>query len=507
MFALSSILFAATVMATPPATPPQAGVRINLNSGGDYRPGDRVSVEVETDDDGYLVVFRVDGDGYVRVIFPLDPDLDPFVRGDRRYELRGRGERQSFLADDRGGTGLVLAVLSRSPLDFRDYAYDSHWDYERLRLDDPAGDAEAQLLEIARRMSRDARFDYDVTGYRVWGPGYESDRTVVMAGGGYDPYFDPSYSCLACGWGAPRTGVSITIGGHYGGWSDPWYDPWYDPWRYRYDRYHNWNGWWGWDPYWGTPWRPITVINTPPRPVAPNPIYGVRSRPRQPGEASGLNGVPRLTDPVGGSTRPPTGTVPRDDGRSRARGSSTTPTAVPSSANRPTERSTPARRAPTSEAPRRDREPARGSTSSPPPPPPPPSTERSRSRRPEAQQLTPVVRPAVEPRRVEERPVYRPPVESPRVERRPEPSASSRPTSSPPPRSVERRPHRESSERSSPPTRTVERSSPPPAPRSVERSSPRSSPPTRTVERSSPPSSPPAGKSSGSSRSRSRGNN
>ena len=503
MFALSAV-FLATAVATGPTVPPGAGVRLSLNAGGDYRPGDRVSVEVEPDEDGYLVVFRVDGDGYVRVIFPLDPDLDPFVRGNRRYELRGRGERQSFLADDRGGTGLVLAVLSRSPLDFSDYAFDSHWDYERLRLDDPAGDAEAQLLEIARRMNRDSRFSYDVTGYRVWGPGYESDRTVVVSGGGYDPYYDPSYSCLACGWGYPRSGVSITIGGHYGGW----YDPWYDPWRYGYNRYHNWNGWWGWDPYWGTPWRPNTVINTRPRPVVPDTPYGLRARPRLPGAASAPNGVPRLIDPVNGGPGSVGGAPSRNDGRSRARGTSpTTSAAPPSSTGRSTERSEPQRRTPAS-APRGSSQPTRGTTSSPPSSP-PTSTERSRSRRPESSQLAPVVRPAVETRRVEDRPVYRPPVQAPQVERRPAPSASSRPTSSPPPRSVERREPKEPGQRVTPPSRTVERSAPPPrsAPRSVERSAPRSSPPARTVERSSPPSSPPAKSGSGSSRSRSRGNN
>ena len=486
MLALTATLLAAT-LATAPG--PQApGVRLNLSGGGDYRPGDRVTVEVETGEDGYLVVFRVDGDGYVRVIFPLDPDLDPFVRGDRRYELRGRSDRQSFMADDRGGTGMVFAVLSRGPLDFGEYATDTHWDYERLRLDDPAGDTEAQLLGIARRMSGNDRFEYDVTGYRVWGPGYESERPVVVAGGNYDPYFDPTYACLACGWGHPRGGVNISIGNpYYGGWYDPWYDPWYDRWD-RYDRRNHWNGWWGWDPYWGTPWRPITVINTPPRPVVPSPIYGTRSRPRLPGALDAPNGAPRLTDPFPAPR--PVATNPQTEGRSRARGGASAP--APS---RTPERNVPSRREPTAETPTRGAQPSRGTSSPPTSPPPtstPPASERSRSRRPQTeQQLTPVV----EPRRVEERPVYRPPVESPRVERRPEPSPSSRPTSSPPPRGAQA------------PERSVERSAPPPR---VERSPERSSPPPsapRSVERSSPPSSPPSGGGSSSSRSRSRGNN
>ncbi len=517
-------LIAALTLSLPtPALAPdpqRAAVRITLN-GADYQPGDRVKVEVEPDDDGYLIVFRVDGDGYVRVLFPLDPDLDPFVRGDRRYELRGRSDREAFLADDRGGTGVVFAALSREPLTFANYATGMHWDYESLRLDDPAGDVEAQLVGIVRRMTNSSRFDYDVVGYRVWGPGFESEQPVIITGGYGDPYYDPYWDCLACGHGYPRTGISITIGSGRG-WYDPWYDPWYRPWGYRpypYDYgYGGWNGWWGNGPHWGTPWYPKTVINTRPRPVVPESPLGFRSRPRQP-EAGGVprlgdgnpGGRPSVTrpapttgrsrdrDPEPSRTRPSTNERPSAPAPTSGRPTNPTP-ASPAPSNRPPVRARP--RTPTADA---------GAI--------PTTVQRPERREVEQPVVIGTSRPrgnsAAEPtvagaerrramREGEDRPVYRPPTTSPPVSRA-APATEPRRTTSPPVRNgatrerpatqtreqpanpTRERPATPSRERTAPPSR-VERPSSPPA--RVERPSPQ-------PERSNPAPSQSSGRSRG----------
>ncbi len=385
---------AALTVAGGPAAPARASgdpIRINLNGGGDYQPGDAVKAQVQVAEDGYLIVFRVDGDGFIRVLFPLDPDLDAFVRGGRRYELRGRGDHQSFLADDRGGTGLILAAIAREPYNLGAFVAGDHWEYDRLRLEDPLGDAEAQLLGILRQMTDNGRFDYDVVGYRVWGPGYESTAPTIVAGGG---------------WVDPSWGIGLHLGS---GWYDPWYDPWYYGSYYR----NGWSGFWGWDPFWGTPWRPITVVNTYPRNVRPNPVYGTRSRPRQPVLGGGASTAPRLTEP---GYRPPPRPVDNGSSRTRARddGRSSGGTVSPSPSTSRGGTASPSR--PTTSAP-----------------------ERSRARRPNNETVTRPIAPAVERRQAEERPVYRPPS----TPTRSVPQAPSRieprsiPASSPPPR-VER---------------------------------------------------------------------
>ena len=55
--------------------------------------GDRVQVDVRTESDGYLLVLHAESDGRVRVLFPLDPIQDNFVRGGDEFEVRGRGDR------------------------------------------------------------------------------------------------------------------------------------------------------------------------------------------------------------------------------------------------------------------------------------------------------------------------------------------------------------------------------------------------------------------------------
>ncbi len=380
MFALLLALLApatpATLDAAPPARAipegvPFASIRISLN-GGDYRPGDEVRVKVEPGSDGYLVVFRVDGDGRVRVLFPLDPDADAYVRGGRRYEIRGRGERSTFLADDIDGTGLIYAALSRSPMMFNDYVANDQWDYGMLRLrsdDDP----EAELSSMVRRMTTNDRFDYDIVGYRVHG-------TRTYAGGGYGGY-DPYYDCLACGYPIGSS-VSIRVGSGYG-----YYDP-YDPWLYgdagygyyRYGSPYSYgypygyrSGYRGYDPY-----RPIVVYPTRPRPVATLAPYGYRSRSPQ-----GLVGVPASFAPdLGGSVRPSPRTTPQEsyDGRSRVR-NTTSEASRPTSTNGRTGRAeAPPREVPVTREPQREpqRQPEPQPSARPSSPAPPSGSGRSR---------------------------------------------------------------------------------------------------------------------------------
>lgn len=474
----------------------QASVRITLN-GGDYNAGDEVRVQVEPGDDGYLVVFRVDGDNRVRVLFPLDPDLDSYVRGGRRYELRGRGERTTFLADDRGGNGMIYAALARQPLEFSDYAVDQQWDHEMLRLRNASDDPEAELGAMVRRMAANGRFDYDVVGYRVYDQAYASSGGSYGVGGAYDPFYDPYWNCLACGY---RTGLTVQLGNRYGsrGWYDPW-DPWYygDA-GYGYRNGYGYGNYGGWGSGWGggyDPYRPIVVYPTRPRPVVPSTPYGYRSRPRQFPDASPGSFAPELGGNIRPASRPVSNAGPSTyDGRSRARNTDTRPART--TPERRTERSPSQRESPPQRAePQRETRPAERPSS-------PPSSGgyEGRSRRPsnELGDNRPVSMPAVDRQASTarplvpegERPVFREPQ---RVER----SRAVEPTrgrdAQPEARPVYREPPRP--ERPAP--RETQRQAPP---ERVERPVTREAPPQR-VERSAP------SKSSGSDGGRTRRSN
>src|SRR5205814_5528650 len=120
-------------------------VKVWLNHDNYYR-GDKARVNVRLADDGYIVVLRADADGRVRVLFPLDPGDDAFVRGGETIEVRGRGDREAFYIDEREGSGLVVAARSATPFKFDPFVRGDHWDYRVLDVRQSGDDKEAALV-------------------------------------------------------------------------------------------------------------------------------------------------------------------------------------------------------------------------------------------------------------------------------------------------------------------------------------------------------------------------
>ena len=210
-------------------------VRVQLNH-EQFNRGDRARAYVETVQDGHLVVLHADPDGRVRVLFPLDPSDDDFVRGGRRFELRGRSDRDAFLVDDGDGAGTVVAVFSPDPLTYDAFVRNDHWDYRAFgggtseMRDDPL----AGLLDIARRMAGETRFEYDVVTYVV------GDEIASNYGSSY-------YGSYGSGYGfghSYRFGVGLSFGypSYYGFGYDPFcYDPfwgWSCGYRFGYSSYY-----------------------------------------------------------------------------------------------------------------------------------------------------------------------------------------------------------------------------------------------------------------------------
>ena len=193
------------------ATPPPITVQLNHEQ---FSRGDRARVYVETAEDGYLIVLHADPDGRVRVLFPLDPTDDDFVRGGKRQELRGRSDRDAFFVDaqDGDGSGTVLAAVSRDPFTFDAFVRGDHWDYRALGGPTLKDDPLAGLLDIVQRMAGATRFDYDAVTYVVSNQiasryGYGSRFHLGVSFGypyryGYDPFYDPFCYDPFWGWGS-----------------------------------------------------------------------------------------------------------------------------------------------------------------------------------------------------------------------------------------------------------------------------------------------------------------
>src|SRR6266446_218532 len=214
------MLLALLLLAQNPVT-----VRLNHDQ---FDPGDRARVYVQTAQDGYLVVLHADPEGRIRVLFPLDPTDDDFVRGGKKFELRGRGDRDAFQVEPNDGSGTVLAAVSPDVFKFDDFVRNDHWDFRALGS--PSGavrdDPLARMLDIVQKISGDSagRYDYDDATYVV-----NSREIAARYGYGsafyYNPFFNPycadpfwgwSASCYTFGYGFGYRGYGYGFGFGFG---------------------------------------------------------------------------------------------------------------------------------------------------------------------------------------------------------------------------------------------------------------------------------------------------
>jgi hypothetical protein len=205
---LTALLLLASAYPAPSAMPVLSNdppVRVWFNSDGDYDYGDRAKVYAKPAQDAYLIVLRSDGAGHVRVLFPLNPQDDQRVIGGKKYELKGRGGREAFVADDTSGHGTVLAAISESPFRVDQFAQNGLWDTRALSTARVRDDPESGLLELVQRMrTPNQRFDYDVATYVV-SQHYARDRDFYVY-----PYAGYGWWGYNPGWGyGPRPGIGL----------------------------------------------------------------------------------------------------------------------------------------------------------------------------------------------------------------------------------------------------------------------------------------------------------
>jgi Domain of unknown function (DUF4384) len=218
----ASVQPAAAALDDPP-------IQLWINNDRRFLPGDRGKVQVRTEDDGYLLVVHVDPEGYLRVLFPLDPDKDNFVRGGKKYEVKGRGGREAIEADARG-RGTVYAAISREPFRFDGFVTGDHWDYRALAPSRLSNNPEPELNELVRRMAQ-GDFDYDLLNYDV------VDRTAYVTEyvpRYYGSLYDDPWCYRFCG--RPYYGSPFSISIFFG---RPYRRYYYDPYFYAYDPFYN----------------------------------------------------------------------------------------------------------------------------------------------------------------------------------------------------------------------------------------------------------------------------
>jgi Domain of unknown function (DUF4384) len=426
---------------------PQINVWVNRDD--PYQRGDDAQVYFKSDEDAYVTVVRIDTDGRLRVLFPIDPWEDNFARGGKTFEVLGRDQDEAFRVDDYPGVGYVFAIASTDPFNFDDITRGDHWDYRAVSDGRVRGDPYVAVSDLADRIAREGDYDYDVASYDVE-QHYDYPRFVCYDCHAYTSwhYWDP--------YGSTCSRFRIVI-----------YDDWY---YYPYRRYGG-----------GVvvrPYRPgpryvfkdsdprnnyITRVAERPRGDV-GPRRGVGDRTSADVGGRGTIPVPvsprRRTGDNGGTAQP--GRSPTTEPRRRSGNDGARPDTRPSDSPRGSQGSEPRRR-PSNDTPRNDARPD--------------NQDRGTERRP-------VERPRSEPQRNaprgEDSPRRRGIAERDNVERgRPpdSPARSYRPQSSP-----DRRPDRGNNR---PEPRQPSRAEPRQAPRAEPRQAPRAEP--RSAPRSAPP--------------------
>lgn len=181
---LSAALFAPLLLLSgAPKDPP---VRVHI-SDDVFVNGEHARVNVNVAKDGYVVVWRVDAEGRVHVIFPVSPGDSGWMKAGRNDEIRSRGDRDAFTISEKPGTGVVIAARSDAPFNFSQYATGDRWNPDAFVLPKDASDAESAVLALIDKMA--AHYDYDAETYHVADGIRRPGHPLVY----YDPWYGPYY--------------------------------------------------------------------------------------------------------------------------------------------------------------------------------------------------------------------------------------------------------------------------------------------------------------------------
>ncbi len=176
----------------------RARVTVWSNREDPYRRGEAARVYFKTETDAYITLLRIDTDGRLRVLFPLEPWEDNLARGGRTFEVLGRADGRTFLVDDYPGVGYLFAVASEAPFDYDEIVRGDHWDYRVIANGRVRGDPYVTLTDLAARITADHEYDYDIVPYYVERH-YDYPRFLCYDCHSYASYsaWDPyDYSCV-----------------------------------------------------------------------------------------------------------------------------------------------------------------------------------------------------------------------------------------------------------------------------------------------------------------------
>ena len=113
---LNILLLAGVMYAPAAALARPLGVEVWTDRGDDavYQPGDAMVIKVRTSDDAHLLVYEIDTEGRVQVLYPLRRGSG-LVEGRSTLRLPPDGSRTELVVERATGQGFLVAIASREP--------------------------------------------------------------------------------------------------------------------------------------------------------------------------------------------------------------------------------------------------------------------------------------------------------------------------------------------------------------------------------------------------------
>jgi len=229
---------------------PERDLRIHVWHGREdddpYNKSELLEMWFRTNEDSYVVVYRIDAEGFVEVLWPSTRFDDGFVYGGHSYSLNSPETGRRLRTSQVKGVEYVQAIASRYPFDLRELGIDFMYDNARGETFDyqVAGDPFLAVNDINYAITGlDQDVDYVVTDWthlyveeKVEYARYACTQCHVDESDYYHPYVD--------------TCTQVTVRYDYGwydnwyisfGWYPIYYDPLYTYWDYRWYRpYYYW---------------------------------------------------------------------------------------------------------------------------------------------------------------------------------------------------------------------------------------------------------------------------
>jgi hypothetical protein len=256
-----------------------------------YEPNDPIEIKVRASDDAYLLVYDIDSEGSVRVLYPYAGSTG-YIAAGHTYRVPPQGSGLQLVVQGPTGEGYVVAIVSREPFNpLPRYLRPYDPQAENVGyLGEDEGDEDADVTSDGR-ISGDPFVAMERIRRKVL---YESENTETF-GTAYTAYYIheavryPRYLCNDChrpgqwawwdGWDPYYSSCSAFDFRVYWGWnwgprywfgSVPYYC--YVPRCYPcapYDRpyYTSWGGWNQWNDLWGGPL--VRYKSPPPRDYQP----------------------------------------------------------------------------------------------------------------------------------------------------------------------------------------------------------------------------------------------